>query len=174
MVIYFDIEDTAPHAAWSRSMFIFTQRTCRSGAIVSVVTVLSRHIWSQGQQVVTAWHLTSHLETSVVTILSSSWGLCLLGCWRRTKAPPEPVKYLHKQLTFPFTGVQLLCKAGMLTVQWWTVDQCVPTSIYHTSLLIHHPNTITEDSIQQNLISCKMKLKPITMHRHSPIYFTLL
>ena len=48
------------------------------------------------------------------------------------------------------------------------------TSVYlhpyiHTSILIHHPNTITEDSIQQNLISCKMKLKPITMHPHTPI-----
>ena len=91
----------------------------------------------------TSGHLTSHLARTRRHQLSpsSSWGLCLLGCWRRTKAPPEPVKYLHKQLTFPFTGVQLLGKAGMLTVQW-TVDQCVPTSI--------HPHILTHPSSKHN------------------------
>ena len=91
----------------------------------------------------TSGHLTYHLARTGRHQLSpsSSWGLCLLGCWRRTKAPPEPVKYLHKQLTFPFTGVQLLGKAGMLTVQW-TVDQCVPTSI--------HPHIHTHPSSKHN------------------------
>ena len=48
------------------------------------------------------------------------------------------------------------------------------TSVYlhpriHTSLLIHHPNTITDDSIQQNLISWKMKLRQFNL-----LYFHLI
>ena len=93
----------------------------------------------------TSGHLTYHLARTGRHQLSpsSSWGLCLLGCWRRTKAPPEPVKYLHKQLTFPFTGVQLLCKAGMLTV----VD-CGPVCTYiHTSK--HHYSSIIQTQSQR-------------------------